>query len=314
MDLNGKRILITGSSGFIGRNLVAFLADLGIRPITPAHAEFNLLEQSDIRRLMTTYQPEIVFHLAGLVGGILANKQRPADFCYENLFIGSNVLHEAQRSGVKKFITLIGGCSYPATAKNPIRESELWMGYPQPESAPYSLAKAMSVVLTQSYRQQYDFDGIVLVPGNVYGPHDNFNLNSSHVIPALIRKFHTAALEGKTEVAVWGAGKAIRDFIFVEDVCRAIWRAAETYSGGDIINISSGIPCSIRELAELVAEITGYTGRIFWDRSKPEGQMEKIFENTRMRDVLDIECITPLREGLEKTIAWFRANDATARL
>jgi GDP-L-fucose synthase len=171
----------------------------------------------------------------------------------------------------------------------------------------------MSAVLAQSYRQQYGFDAIVLVPGNVYGPYDNFNLNSSHVIPALIRKFHEATSTEKNEVTVWGSGKAIRDFVFVDDVCKAILVAAENYSDGDIINISSSIPSSIRSLVELVAELTGFKGRILWDQSKPEGQIEKIFDNTRMKTVLKIECSTPLREGLRKTIEWFRNNNSSAR-
>lgn len=310
----GRRVLVTGAGGFVGSNLTPLLRATGCEVITPPRAEFDLLEREQVRRLLAETRPQIVFHLAGLVGGILANKQFPADFCYQNLMMGTTMLHESWRAGVEKYITLIGGCSYPATAPSPIAESELWNGYPQTESAPYSVAKKMSVVQAQAYRQQHGFNAVVLAPGNLYGPCDNFDLENSHVIPALIRKFHEARLKAQHEVTAWGTGRPVRDFIYVEDACEAIVKAAEVYDGGEIINISSGVQTSIRELVETVAEISGYRGDIRWDTTKPDGQMFKGFDVTRMHEWLGYHCRTSLREGLEKTIAWFEANYAVARL
>src|ERR1051326_4557183 len=314
MNLNGAAVLVTGASGFVGRNLVELMLPKGIKPITPKRTSFDLLEQTQVRRLFGETKPEVVFHLAGLVGGIGANRDRPAEFNYQNLMIGTMVLHEAWRAGVKKFITLIGGCSYPAKAPSPIRETELFNGYPQKESAPYSLAKAMSAVQAQAYRQQYHFNAVVLVPGNLYGPHDNFDLNNSHVIPALIRKYTEAKKSGAREVVAWGSGRPVRDFVYVKDACEAILLAAERYDGPDLINISSGQPVTIGELTETIAELVGFEGKVLWDASKPDGQMEKGFDVTRMKQMLGFECRTSLREGLRQTIAWFCKNHQTARL
>jgi GDP-L-fucose synthase len=310
----GRRVLVTGAGGFVGRNLVPLLEGSGCELVTPSRRDYDLLEQDQVRRLLADASPDVVFHLAGLIGGIGANKARPAEFCYQNLVMGTTMLHESWRSGVSKYVTLMGGCSYPGKAPSPIDETTLWTGYPQPESAPYSLAKAMGTLQAQSYRRQYGFDAIVLVPGNLYGPFDNFDLNNSHVIPALIRKFHEAKLSGKPEIVAWGSGNPVRDFVYVEDACRVIVKAAETYSREELINISSGVRTRIRDLTETVADLVGYEGEVRWDATKPDGQMEKVFDVTRMRDWLGCECPTPLREGLRKTIEWFRANYATARL
>jgi GDP-L-fucose synthase len=264
--------------------------------------------------MFAEHKPDVLFHLAGLIGGIGANKTRPADFCYENLVMGTTVLHESWKAGVKKYLTVMGGCSYPAKAPSPIKESELFNGYPQMESAPYSLAKAMSAVQAEAYRRQHGFNAIVLVPGNIYGPYDNFDLNNSHVIPALIRKFLQAKTEGKAEVPAWGTGKPTRDFVYVTDVCEAILLAAEKYDSSDIVNISSGLTVTIKELTETVAQLTGYEGRVVWDTTKPDGQMFKGFDVTRMRETLGYECRTPLREGLKKTIDWYRANPSAVRM
>jgi len=313
-QFNQRRVLVTGASGFMGRNFVPLLEATGAHVLTPTHAEYDLTEQADVRRLFSDTRPDVVFHLAGLVGGILANRKSPADYAHRNLAMGTHMIHEAWRAKVAKYVTLIGGCSYPGNAPSPIAETELWNGYPQSESAPYSLAKRMMVVLAQAYRTQHGFDAVVVVPGNVYGPHDNFDLENSHVIPALLRKYDEATASGASEIVAWGTGKPERDFVYVRDACEAILVAAEKYSGPDIINLSSGKPVTIRELVETVAEVVGYRGNVRWDETKPDGQMKKGFDVTRMREWLGYECRTPLREGLAKTYAWFKEHRSEVKL
>ena len=308
LDLQKQTVLVTGAGGFVGRNLVGLMRARRMAPLTPTRADYDLREQAQVRRMLAELKPDVVFNLAGLVGGIGANCERPADFNYENLIIGTMMLHESWRAGVKKYVTLLGGCSYPATAPSPIKETELFQGYPQAESAPYSLAKAMSAVQAAAYRAQHGFNAIALVPGNLYGPHDNFDLNRSHVIPALIRKFLVARETRAPEVVAWGSGKPVRDFVYVTDACEVILVAAETYHRPEIINISSGVPVTIGELTGMIAELTGYRGRVIWDTTKPDGQMIKGFDVTRMKQLLGCECRTSLREGLRRTIDWALAN------
>ena len=308
------KILITGASGFVGRNLVGLMQSRGTYPCLVTHELCDLTEQSTVRTILNSYQPDIVIHLAGLVGGIMANKERPAEFNYRNLVMGTMMLHESWKAGVKKYLTLIGGCSYPAIGNSPIKENELFNGYPQRESAHYSLAKAMSFVQAQAYRKQYGFNAVVLVPGNMYGPHVNFNLNNSHEIPALIRKFINAKKSMLSEVVAWGTGSPIRDFVYVEDVCEAILLALENYNSSDLINISSGIPVSIKLLTESIAKIVEFTGRMIWDATKPDGQMNKQFDVTRMKQVLKYECRTDLKTGLRKTVDWVNAHWKTIGL
>lgn len=310
----GRRVLVTGAGGFVGSSLVPRLRATEADLVTPSRRDCDLTEQTEVRRLLAETRPEVVFHLAGLVGGIADNAQRPADYCHQNLLMGTLLIDEAWRAGVRKYITLAGACSYPAQAKSPIAETSLWNGHPEPTSAPYGLAKAMAVAEAQAYRAQHGFDAIVLVPGNLYGPHDNFDLTSAHVIPAQIRRFVEAAREGRSELVLWGTGRPTRDFVFVEDACAAIVLAAETYSRPEIVNISSGAPVSIRELAETIAEIAGFRGQIRWDTSKPDGQMKKGLDVSRMRDWLGFQCTTPLRDGLRRTLDWFLSEGAAARL
>jgi len=304
---------VTGASGFIGSNLAPLLQATGCRLLTPSRREYDLTEQTQVRSMFRDLQPEIVFHLAGRVGGALANQQLPADFGYENLIMGTLVHHESWRAGVRKYITLMGACSYPDQAPNPILETELFNGMPYASSAPYALAKTMSVMLSQAYRRQHGFNAIVLVPGNVYGPFDHFDLNNAHVIPALIRKFIEAGAAARPEVVAWGSGAPTRDFVYAGDVCQAIVVAAEKYNDSGIINLSAGKPTTIRELTETVAELTGYRGKIVWDRSKPDGQLHKGLDVTRMKEWLGCECPTGLRDGLRKTIDWYLANPSARR-
>ena len=313
-SLQGKRVLVTGAGGFVGSNFVPLLKEKECEVIPISRKDYDLLEQSEVRRMFAEIKPEVVFHFAGLIGGIMANKTSPADYNYQNMLMGTMVLHEAFQAKVEKYISLIGGCSYPAHAPSPIKETELWNGYPQAESAPYSLAKAMSVVQSQAYRKQYGFNSIILAPGNLYGAFDNFDLENSHVIPALIRKYYEANQNGVNEITAWGTGKPTRDFIYVEDACEAILKAAEIYNGEEIINISSGKETTIKELVETVAEVVGFAGSINWDTTKPDGQMFKGFDVSRMREWLKFECKTSLREGLQKTFKWYEENHSIARL
>ena len=312
--LRDKRVLITGASGFVGRNLVPMFRQTGCELMTPTRSEYDLLEQADVRRMLAERKPDVVIHLAGLIGGIMANKLSPADYNYQNLLMGTMLIHEAYSAGVKKYVHLMGGCSYPAHAPNPIKESELWNGYPQDESAPYSLAKAIGSVQAAAYRKQYGFDAIVLVPGNLYGPYDNFDLQNSHVIPAMIRKYYEAAQSGAQQIVAWGTGAPVRDFIYIEDACRAILRATEDYSGAEIMNISSGNPTTIKELVETTAEVVGFKGEITWDHSKPDGQMLKAFDVTRMKEVLGFTPAVKLRDGLSRTYQWYRQKPVGIRL
>ncbi len=312
--LKNKKILVTGANGFLGHHVCDVLASRGLSFESPSHQQYDLTDQAGVRKMFQELPPQVMFHVAGFVGGILANKQYPADFFYQNLMMNTMVLHEAYKAGVEKLITLIGGCSYPAQAPNPIREESLWEGYPQMESAAYSVAKKMLAVQSEAYRRQFGLNGIVLVPGNIYGPYDNFNLTNAHVIPALIRKVFEAKRAGKKRFEVWGSGKPVRDFIYARDAAEGIVLAAEAYDDDEIINISSGQPTSIRELVETIVNLTGFEGDLVWDTSKPDGQMFKLFDVTRMRTVLNYDPPTSLKEGLRITIDWFAKNYQSARL
>ncbi len=308
-ERNSQRVLVTGGTGFLGSHVLEVLAERGYNDVVaPTHVEYDLTEQSDVRAMFEAVHPQIVVHLAGLVGGILTNRERPAEFHHENLMMDALVHHEAWRAGVDKHLTVIGGCSYPADAASPIGEDTLFRGMPQAESAPFALAKTMSVVRAQAYREQYGFNSVVLVPGNMYGPRDHFDLHDSHVIAALVRKFVEARDAHASSVTVWGSGAPTRDFVYVEDVARVLVDALEQYDSADIVNISSGTQVSIRALAETIARITSYEGAIEYDTSMPDGQLDKGYDVTRMRTLLHASCDTSLDDGLRRTIAWFETS------
>ncbi len=270
-------------------------------------ADYDLTDPASARRLLEERRPEIVVHLAGYVGGIGANRARPADFFHRNLLLMANMFQAAASFGIRKLVYPMGGCSYPANAVSPITEDQMWQGYPQPDSAAYSSAKKMGIVASEAYRQQFGLNSVVIIPGNMYGEYDNFRVQESHVIPGLVRRFYEAAAAGAPEVLCWGTGCPTRDFVYAGDVARCLPFFIEEYESSEPVNISSGTTTSIRELAETVRELLPYPGRLCWDASKPDGQKFKIFDVKRLNG-LGLSCDTPLREGLQRTVEWFAAN------
>lgn len=302
-------ILVTGASGFLGHHIVPVLNTEypESRIISLSSKDYNLTEQSQVRKMFGDHKPDLVVALAGYVGGIGANVAYPADFFYQNLMIQTMTIHEAWLAGVNKLLTVMGGCSYPADAASPIGEAQMWEGLPAFESTPYSVAKKMAIIQSESYRRQYGFNSIVLIPGNIYGEYDNYEKENSHVVPAMIRRFYEAVREGREEVIIWGTGKPTRDLVYAADVAKLVPFFLDKYNSSDPINISTSRSTSIRELAELTGELTGYSGKITWDGSKPDGKIFKIFDNRKMRE-LGLDCPTSLREGLSRTIRWFADN------
>ena len=309
-----KRVVVTGGAGFIGSHVVEALKAEGCEPFVVRSHDYDLTRENDVALLYEDRRPEVVFHLAGLVGGIAANKERPAEFFYQNLMMGTFMLHLGHRLGVNKFVAAGAGCGYPQDAPMPLKEASFWDGLPQPESAPYSLAKRLLHIQSQAYYQEYGFNSIICIPGNVYGPNDNFDLRASHVVPALVRKFVDAVGSGHSEVVVWGSGRPTRDFVYAGDVARGMLLAAERYGGAELINISSGVETRVREVVETLAQVTGFKGRIVWDESQPEGQHRRVFDVTKARRDLGFRAEMGLRQGLEATVAWYQENRAAARL
>lgn len=303
----GKRMMVTGGAGFLGRHVVQVLHKRGCRDIfVPRRKEYDLTREAAVERLYHNASPDVVIHLAAVVGGIGANRARPGQFFYENLAMGAMLMEYARKFGVQKFVSVGTICAYPKFTPVPFREEDLWNGYPEETNAPYGLAKKMLLVQGQAYRQQYGFKAVHLLPVNLYGPGDNFDPETSHVIPALIRKCVEAVKQGDHEIVCWGDGTATREFLYVEDCAEAIVLATERYDGADPVNIGAGTEISIKELVELIAEITGFRGRIVWDRSKPSGQPRRCIDTSRAWDAFGFRACTPFREGLERTITWYR--------
>ena len=307
--MKDKRITITGGKGFLGKHLIRAFENKGCRRIAVADLpEYNLIRIEDVRRLYEETRPDIVVHLAAKVGGIGFNQANPGALFYDNIMMGVQLIHEGHLRGIDKFVALGTICAYPKFTPVPFREDELWNGYPEETNAPYGLAKKMMLVQSQAYRQQYGFNSIFLLPVNLYGPGDNFDPRSSHVIPALIKKCVDAKSKGDAAIEVWGTGRATREFFYVEDAARAIVEATEKYNESDPVNIGAGFEISIRELVELIVELTGYAGKILWDPTKPDGQPRRMLDTSRAQKAFGFQAGTDFREGLKKTIAWYQAK------
>jgi GDP-L-fucose synthase len=307
-DLTSKRVAVTGGSGFLGRHVAAALAEQGSTVLVPRKAQYDLTCEVDVERMYAELAPDIVIHLAAVVGGIGANRDSPGRFFFENVMLGALTMEWARRSGVEKFIGIGTICAYPRLAPVPFLERDLWNGYPEETNAPYGIAKKMLLVQGQAYRQEYGFNAIHLLPVNLYGPHDNFDPKTSHVIPALIRKCVDAVEAGAPEVVCWGTGNATREFLFVEDCARAIVLATERYDDPEPVNLGAGFEIGIRDLAELIAEQTGFRGRLVFDRSKPDGQPRRMLDVSRAEKRFGFTATTDFRAGLRRTIDWYRAQ------
>ena len=305
----GKRVLVTGGAGFLGSYVLECLQERGCRdPFVPRSREYDLRQEPHIVRLLEQARPDVVLHLAAVVGGIGANRENPGRFFYENLLMGVQLMEQARRFGVGKFVTVGTVCSYPKFAAVPFREEDVWNGYPEETNAPYGLAKKMLLVQGQAYRQQYGFGSIYLLLVNLYGPRDNFDPATSHVIPALIKKCVDAVDAGDDTITVWGTGKATREFLYAGDAAEGIVLAAERYDGDEPVNIGAGAEISIRDLVELIARLTGFEGKIVWDASKPDGQPRRCLDTTRAEKYFEFRARTSFEVGLKQTIEWYRQS------
>jgi GDP-L-fucose synthase len=313
MDLHNQPILVTGGAGFLGSRVVARLRGQGCRHlIVPRRSDFDLMRQADIERLLAEEQPEIVIHLAAKVGGIGANRQYPGSFLYQNLIMGAQLIEGCRKAGVQKFVQVGTVCSYPKYTPVPFKETDLWNGYPEETNAPAGLAKKLLMVQLHAYRQEYGFRGVNLLLVNLYGPGDNFDPDTSHVIPALVRKCIEARQQGRRVLTVWGTGTPTREFLYVDDAARAIVQATERLESPSPVNVGSGQEISIAALARLIARKTGFQGELRFDASKPDGQPRRCLDVSRARHLLDFEATTTLDHGLDETIAWYLANHDTA--
>lgn len=309
-DLRTKRIVVTGGAGFLGSFVVEKLQERGCKKIfVPRSKEdYNLVEMEAVKGLYNDAKPDIVIHLAARVGGIGANRANPGKFFYENLVMGIQMMEVGRQVGIEKFLAIGTVCAYPKFISVPFREEDLWNGYPEETNAPYGLAKKMLLVQAQAYRQQYGFNAIYLLPVNLYGPRDNFDPESSHVIPALIRKCVEAVEKGAKEIIIWGTGRPTREFLYVADAAEAILLAVEKYNKPDPVNIGAGFEISIRDLVELIAEFTGFRGEFIWDAAKPDGQPRRMLDVTKAEREFGFRAKVSLKDGLKRTVDWYKAN------
>lgn len=304
-----KRVLVTGGAGFLGSFVVEKLRERGAGDIfVPRSREYDLVRGDDVRRLLRDTRPDIVLHLAARVGGIGANRLNPGKYFYDNAMMGIQLIHEAHLAGVKKLVATATICAYPKHCPVPFREDDMWNGYPEETNAPYGIAKKLLTVQSAAYREQYGFDSVVVYPVNLYGPRDNFDLETSHVIPAMLRKFHEAKQKNASEVVLWGDGSPTREFFYVEDCAEGILLAAEKYESSDPVNLGSSEEIRIRDLAKTIQDLVGYEGRIVWDTSKPNGQPRRKLDVTRAKERLGFVAKVSLEEGLLRTYAWMCAQ------
>jgi GDP-L-fucose synthase len=302
-----KKVTVTGGAGFLGSSVVKKLEEKGCRNIfIPRSKDYDLVNREACKKLYGDTSPDIVIHLAAIVGGIGINRENPGVFFYKNLMMGAHMMEEGRLFGLKKFVAVGTVCAYPKFTPVPFKEEDLWSGYPEETNAPYGLAKKMLLVQAQAYRQQYGFNAIYLLPVNLYGPRDNFDPNSSHVIPALIKKCSDAINRAENRIVVWGTGKATREFLYVEDAAEAIILAAERYDKGDPVNIGAGMEITIAELVALIAKLTGFKGEIKWDASKPDGQPRRMLDTSKAEKEFGFKAQTNFEEGLKKTIEGYR--------
>ena len=308
-----RRVVVTGGAGFLGRRVVARLESAGCSSITvPRSRAYDLRNNGDVIRLYKDARPDLVIHLAAIVGGIGANRERPGEFFYDNVMMGAQVLEQARLFGVEKFVAIGTICAYPKWTPIPFREEHLWDGYPEETNAPYGLAKKMLLVQSQAYRQQYGFNSVFLLPVNLYGPGDNFDPCSSHVIPALIKKCVEAVERNADELVVWGDGTPTREFLYVDDAAEGIVLAAERYNGSDPVNLGSGFEISIADLVRTIAQRAGFPGRIVWDPAKPNGQPRRKLDCSRAQREFGFIAAVDFAEGLRRTVDWYLADRAKA--
>jgi GDP-L-fucose synthase len=315
IDLKTKKIVVTGGGGFLGAALMERLRQQGCPPsqvVAVRKADFDLVHEADVKRLFDVHQPQVVVHLAAVVGGIGANRENPGSFYYQNLVMGAMLMEYARQAGVEKFVAIGTICAYPKFTPVPFREEDLWVGYPEETNAPYGIAKKGLLVQSQAYRAQYGFNSVYLLPVNLYGPRDNFDPRSSHVIPALIRKCVEAVEKGDEVLEVWGTGRATREFLYVEDAAEAIVLASEHYDGAEPVNLGAGFEISIKDLAEKIARLSGFRGRLVWNTSLPDGQPRRCLDTTRAAAYFGFRASTPFDEGLRRTIEWYRNSTSTA--
>ena len=309
MEIADKKIIVTGGAGFLGKYVVRKLEERGCRDIfVPRSRDFDLTEREAIIRLYQKVDPDIVIHLAGVIGGIGANMENPGKFFYDNLIMGVQLIEQARLSGIEKFAAAGTICCYPKFTPVPFKEEDLWNGYPEETNAPYGLAKKMLLVQSQAYRKQYGFNSIFLMPVNLYGPGDNFDPGSSHVIPALIKKCFDAIKNNQDEIVVWGTGKATREFLYAEDAAEGIILAVEEYNKSEPVNIGAGFEISIRDLVELIVKLTEFTGKVRWDNSKPDGQPRRCVDTQRALKEFGFKAKMPFEEGLRRTVEWYRES------
>ena len=308
IDIRKKAVLVTGGNGFLGSFVVRTLKRRGCKNIfIPYIKDYDLVQMQAVKKVYKDAKPDIVIHLAAKVGGIGANKENPGKFFYDNLLMGVQMMEMGRQAGIEKFVALGTICCYPKFTPVPFNEKDLWNGYPEETNAPYGLAKKMLLVQSQAYRQQYGFNSIFLMPVNLYGPGDNFDLKTSHVIPALIRKCFAAIKEGKDKIIVWGTGKPTREFLYVEDCAEGILLATEKYNKSDPVNLGAGFEISIKDLAKLITRLTGFKGRLVWDNTKPDGQPHRSLDVSKARKEFGFKAKVSFEEGLKRTINWYHA-------